>query len=290
MANEKKFPDSRLVREFEFTVKEFDRACRLIRNHAGISLGESKFDLVYGRLSRRLRATGLRTFAEYLDVLERGDRREWEAFTNALTTNHTAFFREPHHFELLAEQLRSLKGRRPIVLWCSAASTGEEAYSMAITAVEVFGNWAPEVTVIGSDIDTEVLDIARKGIYPLDRISRLDRQRQERYFNATSTIPGAPVQVREELRRLVTFRQINLLQQPWPIRGPLDAIFCRNVMIYFDRETQLTILRRFAPLLHKAGLLYAGHSERFSHAEDYFQLRGKTVYALAPARRQGIPP
>lgn len=276
-------------REFGFTTKDFDRIRHLIREHAGIFLADSKYDLVYGRLSRRLRATGIRTFSEYVKLLERGDRREWEAFTNALTTNHTAFFREPHHFELLEEQLQRLKGKSSIVLWCSASSSGEEAYSMAITAVEAFGSWAPPgVAIIASDIDTEVLETAKRGIYPAERVSRLDRQRLERYFVRASDDPEAPVQVKEEVRQLVTFRQINLLQPQWPIRPPLDVIFCRNVMIYFDRETQRKVLQRFAPLLHPDGLLYAGHSERFSHAEDCFKLRGKTVYELAPVWRKGI--
>ena len=269
-------------REFQFTVQDFTRICDLIRKHAGISLGESKLDLVYGRLSRRLRATGIRTFAEYLQVLERGDRREWEAFTNALTTNHTAFFREPHHFELLAEQLRTIKARGPIVLWCSAASTGEEAYSMAMTAVDALGSTTPGVVIIATDIDTEVLETAKTGLYPLERVARLDRALVQRHFIQDATVPAGQVKVKPEIRNLVTFRQLNLLQDPWPIRPPLDAIFCRNVMIYFDRDTQLTILKKFAPLLRREGLLYAGHSERFNHAEAYFRLRGRTVYEKSP--------
>ncbi len=265
------------------TVQDFTRICDLIRKHAGISLGESKLDLVYGRLSRRLRATGIRTFAEYLQVLERGDRREWEAFTNALTTNHTAFFREPHHFELLAEQLRTIKARGPIVLWCSAASTGEEAYSMAMTAVDALGSTTPGVVIIATDIDTEVLETAKTGFYPLERVARLDRALVQRHFIQDHTVPAGHVKVKPEIRNLVTFRQLNLLQDPWPIRPPLDAIFCRNVMIYFDRDTQLGILKKFAPLLRRDGLLYAGHSERFNHAEDYFRLRGRTVYEVVAA-------
>ncbi len=270
-------------REFQFTVQDFTRICDLIRKHAGISLGDSKLDLVYGRLSRRLRATGIRSFAEYLQLLERGDRREWEAFTNALTTNHTAFFREPHHFELLAEQLRTIKARGPIVLWCSAASTGEEAYTMAMTAVDALGSATPGVVIIATDIDTEVLETAKTGLYPLERVARLDRALVQRHFIQDASVPAGQVKVKPEIRNLVTFRQLNLLQDPWPIRPPLDAIFCRNVMIYFDRDTQLNILKKFAPLLRRDGLLYAGHSERFNHAEDYFRLRGRTVYEVVPA-------
>ncbi len=278
-------------REFQFTAQDFVRIRDLIRDHAGISLGDSKLDLVYGRLSRRLRATGIRTFSEYLQLLERGDQREWQAFTNALTTNHTAFFREPHHFELLADQLRALNGRSPVVLWCSAASTGEEAYSMAMTAVDALGSTTPGVVIVATDIDTEVLETARAGIYPAERVARLDRELVQRHFVRDATVPAGQVRVRQEIRNLVTFRQLNLLQESWPIRAPLDAIFCRNVMIYFDRDTQLRILKKFAPLLRREGLLYAGHSERFNHAEDYFRLRGRTVYEVVPsmsAERQGV--
>ncbi len=270
-------------REFQFTVHDFTRICALIHNHAGISLGDSKLDLVYGRLSRRLRATGIRTFSEYLQLLERGDQREWEAFTNALTTNHTAFFREPHHFDLLADQLRALKGRGPITLWCSAASTGEEPYSMAMTAVDALGSATPGIVIVATDIDTEVLETAKAGLYPAERVARLDHTVVQRHFIQDATVPAGQVRVRQEIRNLVTFRQLNLLQDQWPIRPPLDAIFCRNVMIYFDRDTQLKILKKFAPLLRREGLLYAGHSERFNHAENYFSLRGRTVYEVVPA-------
>jgi chemotaxis protein methyltransferase CheR len=161
---------------------------------------------------------------------------------------------------------------------------------MAITVVETFATWSPAVTIIASDIDTEVLETAKRGIYPAERVSRIDNPRLERYFLKSTEESGPLVQVKEEIRRLVSFRQVNLLQPQWPVRAPLDAIFCRNVMIYFDRDTQLKVLRRFAPLLHPDGLLYAGHSERFSHAEDCFRLRGKTVYELAPAWRKGKAP
>jgi chemotaxis protein methyltransferase CheR len=269
-------------REFEFTARDFDRIRKLIYDHAGISLNESKQELVYSRLSRRLRVTGLSTFGEYLRLLESDNEEEWEAFTNSLTTNLTAFFREPHHFPLLAEHLRARKGKGPISLWCSASSTGEEPYSMAITAAETFGTLTPPVSIIATDLDTHVLEKARAGVYLEERISKMDPDLIKKYFQRGTGKQEGYVRVRQELRNLITFRQVNLLAKDWPVRGPLDAIFCRNVMIYFDKSTQLDILKKFVPQLRSDGLLFAGHSESFHHAEDYFRLRGKTVYELAP--------
>lgn len=268
-------------REFLFTSQDFQRIRDLIHSHAGIALGEGKQELVYSRLSRRLRATGIRTFAEYLQLLERGDKAEWELFANSLTTNLTSFFREPHHFTILAEYLRSIKERRPLTFWCSASSTGEEAYSMAMTVVDVFGSHAPPINIIASDIDTKVLETARQGIYPEERVSKLDPDQVRRFFMRGAGVEAGQVRVRQELRDMITFRQINLLHDDWPLRPPLDAIFCRNVMIYFDKPTQLRILKKFVPLLCDNGLLFAGHSESFYFADEYFKLRGRTVYELS---------
>ena len=268
-------------REFEFTAKDFERVRKLIYDHAGISLNETKQELVYSRLSRRLRATGLATFGDYLCLLESNDEDEWEAFTNSLTTNMTSFFSEPHHFPILAEQLKARRGQGTLSLWCSAASTCEEPYSMAITAAEAFGTLNPPVSILASDLDTHVLEKAREGVYLEDRVSKMDPDLVRRYFLRGTGKHDGLVRVRPELRNLITFRKINLLDKVLPIRGPLDVIFCRNVMIYFDKPTQLEILKKFAPLLRNDGLLYAGHSESFHHAEDYFKLRGKTVYELA---------
>lgn len=267
-------------REFEFTEQDFQRIRKLIRDYAGISLGDSKQELVYSRLARRLRATSSRTFAEYLDRLQHGSEAEWEAFTNALTTNLTSFFREPHHFPILAEHLRKLPHDHTITLWCSACSTGEEAYSMAITAVETLGSERP-VHIIASDLDTGVLQTARAGRYKAESVARMPPQQVDRFFTRGSGGDAGYVQVKPELMRLIDFRRFNLLDPGWPIHAPLDAIFCRNVMIYFDKETQLAVLKKFAPLLRQDGLLFAGHSESFYHAASLFRLRGNTVYELA---------
>lgn len=266
-------------REFVFTSKDFERVRQMIYAHAGISLNQSKQDMVYSRLARRLRATGINNFRDYLALLENKDELEWEAFVNALTTNLTSFFREQHHFPLLAEHV--LKQRHPIALWCSASSTGEEPYSIAMTLVDAFGSFTPPVSIIATDLDTNVLAKAEAGIYPLERVEKLSSDMVKRFFLKGTGAQSGFVRVRPELRALITFRQVNLLDNEWPIRGPLDAIFCRNVMIYFDKETQLKILERFAPLLQPDGLLFAGHSESFHNAGHVFGIRGRSVYELA---------
>jgi len=268
-------------REFKFTAQDFKRVQKLIYDHAGISLSETKQELVYSRLARRLRATGIRHFEEYLNLLERDDEAEWEAFTNALTTNLTSFFREPHHFPILAEHMRKHRSREPFEIWCSAASTGEEPYSIAMTAVDAYGSFTPPVTIIATDIDSNVLETAKAGVYPIARVEKLDPDLIKRFFLRGTGQQEGYVRVRKELRDMITFRQLNLLDNNWPIRPPLDVIFCRNVMIYFDKPTQLEILKKFAPLLRDDGLMFSGHSESFYHADAYFKLRGKTVYELA---------
>jgi chemotaxis protein methyltransferase CheR len=272
------------AREFDFTKGDFERVCKLIYDHAGIALSASKQEMVYSRLARRLRATGLANFKDYLALLERNDAAEWEAFTNSLTTNLTAFFREEHHFPVLAEHVKRYKGGQ-IMLWCCAASTGEEPYSLAITMAEAFGTLKPPVKILATDVDTNVLATAEAGVYPLERLEKMKPERLRRYFLRGTGARAGVARVRDELRALISFRQLNLLDAGWPVRGPFQAIFCRNVMIYFDKPTQYGILQKFAPLLHADGLMFAGHSESFHHAADLFRLRGKTVYELASPGR-----
>lgn len=266
---------------FEFTPRDFARVRALIYKQAGISLGESKQEMVYSRLARRLRARGLSTFTEYLDHLENGgDSEEWVAFTNALTTNLTSFFREAHHFPVLAEHV--LNRKAPLSIWCSASSTGEEPYSIAMTVCEAFGTLTPPVGIIATDIDTNVLETAANGVYPIERIDKMSQDRVKHFFQRGRGERAGLVRVRPELRQLVTFKPLNLLAGNWPVSGPFDAIFCRNVMIYFDKPTQSRILARFVPLMKPDGLLFAGHSENFMYATDTFRLRGKTVYEMDP--------
>ena len=271
------------VKEFEFTRRDFERVRALIHGRAGISLADSKQEMVYSRLARRLRATGIQSFGRYLDELEGGRmEREWEAFTNALTTNLTSFFREAHHFPLLLDHLVAIrkKDSRPLTIWCSAASTGEEPYSIAMTACEAFNTLTPPVQIVATDIDTNVLATAANGVYPMDRLEKMSPERLRRFFLKGKGTHEGMARVRPELRNLVTFRQLNLLAEGWPLEGQFDAMFCRNVMIYFDKPTQRTILNRFVPLMKPHGLLFAGHSENFLYVSDKLRLRGKTVYEL----------
>lgn len=281
--------DYRSELEFEFTAQDFAQVRRLIHSHAGICLSEAKVDMVYSRLARRLRATGLTSFQDYLALLNSGDAAEWEAFVNALTTNHTSFFREAHHFDLLRDFLRTRR-ERPITIWSAAASTGEEPYSIAMTVLEVLGDGGQGVQIMASDLDTQVLQKARAGIYPMERVARLDTRRLERFFLKGSGSQEGLVKVKPALQEMISFFQLNLLDAQWAVRGPLDVIFCRNVMIYFDKPTQYRILQRMKPLLKADGLLFLGHSEAIYHAADLFRLRGQTVYEHAqPAASRPLP-
>lgn len=277
-------PRDSAAREFSFSTADFERVRKLIYQHAGISLSPVKQDMVYSRLARRLRATGKSSFADYLDALEKNGGDEWERFVNSLTTNLTSFFREPHHFPIFAEHLRKLGTRRPIRVWCSAASTGEEPYSIAITVAETFGSNASHVSIMASDLDTNVLATAQKGVYPIERVDKLSPERLRKFFLRGTGAQEGYVSVRPELKNMIQFQRINLLDQSYAVKGPLDVIFCRNVMIYFDKPTQYKILSRFAPLMQPDGLMFAGHSESFLHAADLFKSQGKTVYTLAGAR------
>lgn len=269
-------------REFAFSKREFEEVRKLIYQHAGIALSDAKEDMVYSRLARRLRATGRRSFQDYLALIRSGDNAEWEAFVNSLTTNLTDFFREAHHFDLLREFLKTRRDR-PIVIWSAASSTGEEPYSIAMTVVEALGG-SPPVQILASDLDTSVLRKGEEGVYPLERLNKLSEARQRQFFLRGTGDKLGMARVKPELRAMVRFFRLNLLDPVWSIRQPLDAIFCRNVMIYFDKPTQYAILKKMKPLLKPDGLLFVGHSEALYHATDLFRLRGQTVYQHAEAK------
>ena len=274
--------------DFLFRERDFERVCKMIYARAGISLKESKQQMVYSRLGRRLRALGVYEFTDYLDRLEgQPDSPEWEEFTNALTTNLTSFFRENHHFPVLADLLRTAATRGSVSLWCSASSTGEEPYSMAMTALETLGSQASKVRILATDLDTNVLQTAADGVYPMERLERLPEGYARRYFLKGKGENAGFARIREEVRNLVTFKQLNLLEGNWPVKGPLDALFCRNVMIYFDKPTQRRILERFHPLLRSDALLFMGHSESLHHTTDLFRLRGKTIYQPIEGGKHG---
>ena len=264
---------------FSFSEADFEQVRQLIHQHAGIKLQAGKQAMVYSRLSRRLRETGHTSAASYLQALcaERhaGDGAEWQAFINCLTTNLTSFFRESHHFDALAQDLVQRAGR-PLRIWCAAASTGEEAYSIAMTVIETLGNGAA-VRILASDIDTQVLTRASRGVYA-QQSSGLCDERLQRHFLRGKGANSGLIRVRPELARLVEFRPFNLMAAQWSLGEPFDFIFCRNVMIYFDSETQRQVLQQLHGTLAEQGLLYVGHSENFTDARALFQLRGKTIY------------
>ncbi len=281
-----------LNREFHFTDQDFEQVRRIIYRRAGIALTESKKQMVYSRLARRLRQHGFGSFREYLDMLEKNPRTpEWEEFTNALTTNLTAFFRESHHFDILRDHLaRTNKDGHQLNLWSCASSTGEEPYSIAMTIMDLYQTTNPPARILASDLDTNVLAKARDGWYGADKVDKLPADKVRRYFTRGTGEHEGQFRVRPELQAMMVYRQINLLDNSWPIRGPFDAIFCRNVMIYFDKPTQRRILEKFLPLLRKDGLLFVGHSEHLSHVSDLYTSCGKTVYKLKEPNAVVAPP
>jgi chemotaxis protein methyltransferase CheR len=263
--------DASLLKEEDFaTVRA------LISDYAGIKLSLHKRNMVYNRLLRRLRQRCVASFSEYLQLVQAEGSDEREAFVNALTTNLTAFFREPHHFELLGERARERAARRgaPMRCWSSACSTGEEAWSIAMVLREA--GCAGEV--LGTDIDTEVLNTARAGIYRNERASALPVERLRRHFLRGAGANEGLVSVRPELRAMARFAQLNLQSPVWPAHERFDVIFCRNVVIYFDREFQKKLLARLADLLVPGGLLMVGHSESFPAAHPGFRSCGRTAY------------
>ena len=264
-------------REFAWSNADFTRVQALIYQRAGISLHDGKHAMVYSRLSRRLRETGHSSFREYLDWLEKHDDAEWQEFINALTTNLTAFFREQHHFEIFAEYLRSKPAGHAWRVWCNAASTGEEPYSIVVTALEALGARV-QFKLAASDIDSRVLATAAQGVYRMESIKGLSQERLQKFFLRGKASNAGLLRVKPELRTLIDFMIVNLIRDDWPFRESFDAVFCRNVMIYFDTTTQRSVLERIHKVLKPGGLLFVGHAENFSESRDLFTLRGKTVY------------
>jgi chemotaxis protein methyltransferase CheR len=256
--------------------RDFSTVRELIAQYAGIKLSAQKRNMVYNRLQRRLRARGMANFGDYLALVQREGSDEREAFVNALTTNLTAFFREPHHFELLLERARARVQQRGAGLrcWSSACSTGEEAWSIAMVLREA---QCPG-SVLGTDIDTDVLQTAQSGVYRMERAASLPQERLRMHFLRGAGANEGLVSIRPELRSMVRFSQLNLQSPVWPAQEQYDVIFCRNVVIYFDREVQKKLLARFADLLVPGGLLMVGHSESFPSAHAGFRSCGRTAY------------
>lgn len=274
---------AQMVQRLPLSDTHFRRISQLIYQRAGIVLADHKREMVYNRLVRRLRMLNIDDFGRYLALLEQDPgSAEWQAFINALTTNLTAFFREAHHFPILAEHAKRRRGSFNV--WSTAASTGEEPWSIAMTLAETLGAGPGKFQVYASDIDTQVLEKAQAAIYRQEELRTLSPQQLQRFFLRGTGPHTGMVRVRSELASTVSYARLNLLAPEWVVPGPFDAIFCRNVMIYFDKETQEKILRRFVPLLKPGGLLFAGHSENFSQISKEFYLRGQTVYGLSKER------
>jgi len=271
------------AREFQFTEEDFIALRTLVKEMTGISLAESKRELVYGRVSRRLRALGLSTFGAYRKLLESGDGSELVAFCNALTTNLTSFFRESHHFDYLRDEFLAARrdaGRRSerIRIWSSACSSGEEPYSIAMTIMETIPDWQKwDIKILATDLDSDILARAQRGCYTADRVKGFPPTRLARFFTESREGAEHAYQVIPDLASLITFKQINLMHD-LPMSGPLDAIFCRNVVIYFDKETQRALFSRIAKLQRSGNLLFLGHSETLFKVSEDYTLIGRTVY------------
>lgn len=265
--------------------EQFERFRQLAARWAGLALGPHKRVMVQARLVRRLRALGLATFEAYWARLTDPTTADPErvAFINALTTNKTEFFREPHHFDFLRTRWAPAPvppgARRRLRLWSAGCASGEEAYSLAIVLAEA-GLVPPawDTRILASDIDTEALDTAAAGLYPAERLVPLGPERRARHF--TRRADADAWAIHPVLRALVTFRRINLVDEVWPIRTRFDVIFCRNVLIYFDRPTQQRVLRRLVGLLVPGGLLALGHAESAFGLVDGLTLVGPTLYRV----------
>ncbi|WP_323017871.1 CheR family methyltransferase [Castellaniella sp.] len=260
--------------------QDLGRVVDVLHKRAGILLGEHKKDMAARTLGLRAHHAGMNSVRDYLNHLEQHPQsEEWDRFVSAFTINHTAFFREQHHFQILADFVRTR--RKPISIWCCASSTGEEPYTLAMTLHDACGQSDAGISVLATDIDLQVLAQARKGVYTLDRIKPIPPEFLRRYFLRGTGRQSGMAMVKPVIRNLVTFEELNLVSPSWPINQKFDAIFCRNTMIYFDKPTQTRILERFVPLLKPGGLMFAGHSENFTYLTKSLRLQGQTVYALA---------
>ncbi|HBZ14787.1 CheR family methyltransferase [Pantoea sp. NPDC088449] len=263
---------------------ELARFGKLIYRRAGIVVNAHKREMIFNRLSRRVHELALNNFSEYAQILEsHPEHPEWQTFINALTTNLTSFFREAHHFPVLAQHAH--QRRNGYRVWCTAASTGEEPCSIAMTLNETLGASLSGPRIWASDIDTDVLARAEAGVYRLSDLDTLSLMQKRHYFLRGSGENSEMVKVKRELLASINYLQLNLLDANWAsVPESVDAIFCRNVMIYFDAPTQERLLQRFARMLKPGGLLFVGHSEHFNYPNIPLRLRGQSVYEVLESR------
>ncbi len=264
--------------QFLMSDREFARIRELVLEETGISLAPTKREMVYGRLARRLRALNMNSFRDYLELVADPNSDEMSHLVNAITTNLTAFFREPHHFEFLAktalpEAMQRNRASARLRIWSAGCSTGEEPYSIAMVLDEALRGRKWDARILATDLDSNVIATACEGVYPLERVADVNAMRKRKYLLRSDD----RVRVKPELQAYLAFRQLNLLR-PWPMQGPFDVIFCRNVIIYFDRPTQQALFGRFAEMLQPGGYLLLGHSESMPQGDSRFHFLGKTVY------------
>jgi chemotaxis protein methyltransferase CheR len=275
-------PTAEEEREFAFMEENFRQIKALVHERTGIALNDHKKNMVYSRLARRVRAMGLEAFDDYLAYLlsSEGDG-EIIQFVNAITTNLTHFFRENHHFEHLRQEVLSPLLQNPpagkrLRIWSAGCSAGAEPYSIAICLMETLGkvmkSW--DCRILATDIDTNMLDKGAQGIYSAEFAEKIPPAYRQRY---TTSHSHGQIEMQESLKRLIAFKRLNLLES-WPMRGLFDVIFCRNVVIYFDKDTQRILFERFANHLKPDGWLYIGHSESLHNVSDRFRLTGRTTY------------
>jgi chemotaxis protein methyltransferase CheR len=270
-------------REFEFTDVSFERIRQFVSEHTGIVLSDAKKDMVYGRLSKRIRKGGFGSFDAFCDALEAGDEDEQNFMINAITTNLTAFFRENHHFEFLANTIipylvKKNKHNKRIRIWSAGCSTGEEPYSIAMILKESLPNFDQwDVKILATDLDANVVAQGQSGVYRADRIEGLPDERIRRWFKRGRGDKADMVKVSPELRQMITFKRLNLLKE-WPMKGQFDFMFCRNVVIYFDKDTQRVLFERYADILVPEAHLFIGHSETLYKVSTRFDSLGHTIY------------
>jgi len=268
-------------REFAFTLDDFNFLRKISNDHSGIIVTDDKFNMFYSRLSRRIRMLGLTSFKQYCTYLEENEEIEFTEFINAVTTNLTAFFRENHHFEYVKDKiipnvLKKNQNTKTITVWSAGCSTGEEPYSIAMTLLDNMPpNW--KLKILATDLDTNVLKIASEGVYNNDKMKGLDERKIKKWFKKGQGSNKNKVKIKRELQELIHFKKLNLMEA-WPIKGKFDIIFCRNVIIYFDKETKEMLVNKFSKYLDIGSHLLIGHSESLHQIETDFDLIGNTIY------------
>ncbi|WP_198243340.1 CheR family methyltransferase [methane-oxidizing endosymbiont of Gigantopelta aegis] len=268
-------------REFEYSREDFNFLRSLSNNYSGIIANDDKFDMFYSRLAKRLRVLQFKTFKQYCQYLENNHEQEFSEFINAITTNLTAFFREKHHFDylkkvLIPELIVKKQTNKQIKVWSAGCSTGEEAYSLAITLLENLPQDF-QIKILATDLDTQVLNVAKNGEYPLERSSGLSEEMLKKWFKKGIGKNQGKIKAKSELQHVIRFKQLNLMHE-WPMTGPFDFIFCRNVLIYFDRDTKQKLIQRYQSLLPIGTRLFIGHSESLHQLDTGFDLIGNTIY------------